>query len=423
MFREGCDLVDINQGCNSALLTNNSFFRLTRNQKKIYLIHTTKNKDRILADGFLYPSSGCLMGSVYLVPGMEQTDGTIRVHNLGAYYYQREAPLTLKLTNKSKNLSIFIIELIAPDDTKIGTMGVNYLKFGKLHLDIYKKLTYLLNTKERNCLEEITSKKILKSLDFLLNIADYEQRSSIGSKKKFFLALRKNVQNIPILGYVYFEALNKTMMLHQDDPMSKKYAELGEFYNWHYKDLMTYLYPYFFYNFNLGTFNPDFEKILGYISDNKLISHKDAFVEDFYAQVFRLVKEAINMPTSKISKRAVHVEDFSPDYEHLLGHMIHRELRNFDRYPNFYFYFDQIKALEMWNFWNQNHVIIPFNSIIPKGEIGLNPAHLNNFKYKIYDAENIHEKNGALFIEKGKVQQIQVATRLVDHRHLFLRNY
>ena len=160
-----------------------------------------------------------------------------------------------------------------------------------------------------------------------------------------------------------------------------------------------------------------------YISDRKLISRTEAFIEDFFAQVYYLVRETIGSPITKISKKAVSIEDFGSDYEHLLGHIIHRELRNFDRYPNFYFYFDQIKALEMWNFWNQNHVIIPFNSIIPKGEIGLNPAHLNNFKYKIFDAENIQERDGVLYLEKGKQQQIEIATRLVDHQHLFLRNY
>jgi len=36
----------------------------------------------------------------------------------------------------------------------------------------------------------------------------------------------------------------------------------------------------------------------------------------------------------------------------LAGHLIHRELRNYCRYPSLYYYFDQTKALQIRNYWN-----------------------------------------------------------------------
>ena len=87
---------------------------------------------------------------------------------------------------------------------------------------------------------------------------------------------------------------------------------------------------------------------------------------------------------SRLLKNTGNIEwkDFEWNFNNLLdctsplvGHLIHRELRNFGRYPSLYFYFDQTKALQIWNYWNHMDIVIPFNGILPKGEIGINPAY------------------------------------------------
>ncbi len=70
----------------------------------------------------------------------------------------------------------------------------------------------------------------------------------------------------------------------------------------------------------------------------------------------------------------------------LLGHLIHRELRTFGRYPDFYFYFDQHKALQAWNYWNHMDIFAPFNGTMPKGEVGINPAY-PDLEYRVWRAE------------------------------------
>ncbi|MGA5135190.1 hypothetical protein ACPCTO_35980 [Streptomyces olivoreticuli] len=59
----------------------------------------------------------------------------------------------------------------------------------------------------------------------------------------------------------------------------------------------------------------------------------------------------------------------------LLGQLLFREMRITDRYPRLYLAFEQAKAMEAWDFWNEHGIPTPFNGTIPKGEIGINPAY------------------------------------------------
>ena len=105
----------------------------------------------------------------------------------------------------------------------------------------------------------------------------------------------------------------------------------------------------------------------------------------------------------------------------LLGHLIHRELRTFGRYPHFYFYFDQSKALQIWNYWNQLKVIVPFNGIIPKGEIGINPAY-PELKYKIYLGRVLAEgAEESSLVEIEKELGFKLVPRLIDPKFVNMR--
>ena len=52
----------------------------------------------------------------------------------------------------------------------------------------------------------------------------------------------------------------------------------------------------------------------------------------------------------------------------------------------------------MWNYWNQMNIAIPFNGVIPKGEIGVNPGYAN-LKYRIYQGK-ITDNNGLILLNQ-----------------------
>ncbi len=58
----------ISESPNGQLITQNSFFETLKKSSKIYLAHITYNLDKILANKRIFPSGGCLTGSIYCVP-------------------------------------------------------------------------------------------------------------------------------------------------------------------------------------------------------------------------------------------------------------------------------------------------------------------------------------------------------------------
>ena len=82
-------------------------------------------------------------------------------------------------------------------------------------------------------------------------------------------------------------------------------------------------------------------------------------------------------------------------------------------------YFDQYKALQAWNYWNHFNIPLPYNSTLPKGEIGINPAN-PDIKYKIYST-NFWQENGHSFISKKKELSIIIEPRLAEINMLLMR--
>ena len=418
---------EANFGVNASLLSNNSFFNLVRYEKFLYLIHVTKNSELIEKDGYIYPSSGCLLGSVYFTPGyFEKENNRIRLHNLGRYYFECESPNVISNRGLAGSPSIYIIKI----DCRKGRpniLPINYLKFGQMHFDIYNELSYLLTKHEKVKLEKVVNDKLIKSLPFLKKIKKITAERNKNKKLLFINDLISNVSNLPILGYIYFEALNKTLMLHQSDEMSKKYYKKGEFYNWHYKNMMLHFYPDFFSKFNLGTFALPLDDVIEYIKNNNLVDNIEKFKFDLFDNIIQLLNDALsfegmldNFDIKDIDKTFVRTASY---YYPLIGHIIHRELRNFKRYPDFYFYFDQVKALNIWNYWNKMNILILYNSIIPKGEIGLNPAYLDNLPYEVYEGIDYEIVDDYAYIKIGEKKNIKIAKKLIENKHGLMRNY
>jgi len=412
---------------NGKLLLKNSFFDILKKSSKIYLFHVTPNLKKIVESGTIYSSGGCLIGGTYSTP-LFLTNGIFRVHNLGEYIFKKEVPRASYLKEKSSKPSILIIEANLPPRAHDNLIGLDYTKLGNIHLAIYNDLEYLLSFRERAVLQEILLKKIKQSLPYL-NLASniYHSKGKIVNDKDFFEVFLASIDHLPILGYIYFEVIAGYLMLFQDGKEAKKAYDNGEFYNAGYKDLMFDLFPKLLKGAGLGFFKPTLKQVIQYIKKNKMISKLD---EKNFTQY--LIKRIVFLTQDRLLNRSeeyINWSAFSWDFKALeaiasplLGHLVHRELRNFGRFPDFYFYFDQFKALQAWNYWNHMGIVIPFNGVMPKGEVGINPAW-PDLKTKVYIGEEIKGPVvDAMYIAPKKEIAVKIVPRLVDHRITIMRS-
>ncbi len=411
---------------NGHLILKNSFFDTLKKESKIYLFHVTPNVPQVVKSGVLYSSGGCLVGSIYATP-MNFENGIFRVHNLGEYIYKNEAPRATYLQEKHLKPRIMIIEIDLPERAHDNLIGIDYTRLGNVHLSIYKELEYLLSFRERVYLQEILSNKIKQALS-LLNLASnsyYNKKEiDIGNFFELYLAA---IDQLPILGYFYFETVAEYLMLFEDSEAAKIAHSYGEIYNASYKNIMFDIFPDLLKGTGLGNFKPTLEQLVQYIQKHKIISKFD---EKMFAR--HLVDRMIYLIQSRLmneENESTNWRTFSWDFKALeaiasplLGHLVHRELRNFGRFPDFYFYFDQFKALQAWNYWNQMGIIIPFNGVMPKGEIGVNPA-LPDLKVKTYIGKELNEsKTGKMLIGIDKEISVKIVPRLIDHRVTLMRS-
>lgn len=420
----------LEKATHGGLLLKNSLFKDLSNSKKVYLAHVTPNFHNIQIDHVLYPSAGCLVGSVYCTP-VSKEGSKLRVHNLGNFIYQKEMPLFSKFIDVGRRapLAALLIEVSLPEASKDNLVGIDYLRLGSIHFNIYKELEYLLSPKERYDLEELCVKRVKRAFKYLCLcnrtfISESLDKSKIGHHEFMELFL-KTIDHLPILGYFYFEVLAEYIMLFQDNVFAKDYAELGEFYSPTYKELVFYLCPKLSKDFSLREFKPTLANVVKYMRDNEVFKNLDQ--DHLFSYLTRRLIFLTNARLFCSGNNFIDWEKLRWDFGYLskymqplLGHLIHRELRTFGRYPHFYFYFDQSKALQVWNYWNHMDIAIPFNGIIPKGEVGINPAH-PNLKYKVYAARPRME-SGKMYIEPGKNLDIEIVPKLIDPKFASMRN-
>lgn len=410
------------EGLNGSLIKNNSFFNSLKNNNKQYLAHITYGLDDILSSRSLFASGGCLVGSIYSTP-LTQDDDRFRLHNLGDYIFEKEASiLGQKKNGKVPDILIFEIDETPSWNTHL--IGIDYLGLGEIHTLIYKDLEYLLSVQERFNLQETINKRVKKSMDFLGLCSSMYYGNYNVSPEVFIQCYLQTIPNLTILGYIYFEVISEYIMLFQDSKISQIYKDLGELYSPSYKNLMYELQPGLKDNFKLSSFSPSIESIFDYLTKKQIIKYLN------YNQFSKYIADRLLILTmSRLLKNTEDIEwkDFEWSFNNLLGstsslvgHLIHRELRNFGRYPSLYFYFDQTKALQIWNYWNHMDIVIPFNGILPKGEIGINPAY-PDLQYKVYLGKVSNEKEFS-YVEPVKELDISIEPRLVELRYTTMRN-
>lgn len=408
---------EIRQLPNGHLINDNSFFR-SLNDNKVYLLHATLNMDEILKSGVVYASAGCLVGAIYCGQVFPTNKSNVySMHNLTEYIVNDESANYLRSSKKhssQKNRSLIVFEIELPEHSNIARTGINYLNLGSIHYALYNNLSYLLSDSERNQLEcEIINAVKRTAPFFAHNEAIYIKRSiTTDDAERYLQMLTKAIPAMPILAYIYFEVLSEYFMLAATDSYTKELADKGEFNNKLYKNMMYKLYSDMNGNFSLSQFAPTPKMIKEFLKSEQMHETNiryDACIQYAARRVAFMIRQTCF--TQDTDWMSVHytIAHLAKSAAPLIGHMVHRILRNYGRYNDFYFYFDNMKALQVWNYWNSRDIAVPFNGTIPKGEIGINPAY-PNLKYKVYAAKSI----GKNTIEIGKNLPIYVSPRLVD---------
>lgn len=408
----------IHETPNGSLLTSNSLFDLLRSGQKVSLLHVTHAVDQITDRGVLYPSGGCLVGSVYCTPLTREGD-TYRMHNLGSYVLTREAVLAEENGHALARPTPLIIEVELPRSAYRGVVGVDYLRLGEIHLHIYQHLEYLLARDERHRLRDTIVGRVRNAMPFLGACVTRCVQEVATDPSLFLDWLSDTVDHLPILGYLYFEALSEYLMLHSTGPRAGQAKAHGEFDNWLYKELLFDTFPGMAGKFDLARFRPTTAGLaakLAAIDPSIDMAHLAAYLADRLALLVcaRLLHPA--MYTADWTRLRWEFDELRPFVAPLLGHLIHRELRTFGRYPDFYFYFDQYKALQAWNYWNHMDIVLPFNATMPKGEIGVNPAY-PALRTTVHRAELTY--HGALV--PAERLDVTIAPRLIDLRYTLMR--
>jgi len=407
-----------NEAPNGKLMVGNSLFDNLRNHSKIHLIHVTTNLDAILSNRVLYPSSGCLLGGIYTSLLFEE-GGKFRVHNLGRYIIEEEAPRASYL-KKQKSPATLIIEIVLPPNEHNHLIGIDYTRLGDIHLGIYREFEKLTSSQEKHRLYEIVLNKIRCSLTFLRLISESRINFKRIKPELFFKLYIDAVDRLPFLGYLYFEAVSEYLMLYQDSEKAKRAHAIGELYNYSYKNLMYDLFPDLLLSRGLSSFKPTPKTLSDYIKGKKIISRFDQTTMSSY-----LVDRCTLLINTRLLSTSFHPInwhglkwnfDFMAEIlPSLVGHLIYRELKNRSSGPNL----DQFEAFQVWNYWNYMNVVVPFNGFIPKGEIGINPAY-PELKYQIY--LGVPNKCGDnLYIAQDKKLDIKIMPRLVSRKYTTMR--
>jgi hypothetical protein len=405
---------------NGRLYRDSSFLNDLGRGEKVRLGHVTYRLDEIRQSGTVYASGGCLVGSTYCFPFARATGSESRFHNLGEYIYREE---TAGRSTTTPDVLMFEVDLTAQPHSNL--LGLDYLKLGEIHYDLFADLSYLLSPREMFDLKHGVERRVISALPFLKLCNEAWLGESRLEPGVFFRTLCETVPRLPVLGYLYFEAVSEYLMLYANCPEAARCLERGEFYNVPYKRLAYGLYPEYKNNFRLTDFNPTLETLTAYLQGSGFIRNfaTDHFTEHIVRKMVNLVNRLLISDEGAkcvAANQTWNLERMASVMKPLLGHMIHRELRSFERYHDFYFYYDQMKALQAWNYWNHMGIAVPFNGVFPKGEVGLNPANpelaVRSFRCQVRSGED------GLYAEPVEELNLRFVPRLVDLKYTLMRN-
>lgn len=410
------------QGIHSPLLGQNTFINSLREAQKLYFLHITTALEILLTTGEMHASGGCLVGSVYCTPLTQLKNGSLKAHNLGSYIYSQEVQRSIRSRKKSGIvISPLIIEVEATPGHRME--GINYLRMGRQHLQAYSTLSHDIPAHTQTNFTKAITENIVNSSSFWEMCLDVAHNRKVIDRHMFFELLNTTTANMPIIGYFYFEAIIEYIMLHSKDGESIRYASQQEFNNWSYKDFIFQLAPHLLVNFNLGSFSPTLEQLIktSRIMNSMATLHinVDSFITSVMLRISTMISSLLLSgidSTASITKEMA-FSDLAEYLPNLVGHSIDRSVRQLKELRDFTHKYDKHKAEQVWQYWNEKKIAFPFNGIIPKGEVGINPTA--SLKHRVYAAKaTMHGKD--LHLERGVGLPLKIVPEFLSASHAFM---
>jgi hypothetical protein len=346
---------------NGWLLRAGSLLETLTSGRPVYLMHTTSYLGEIRASRQLYQAAGCLVGALYGALLTREAAG-LRPRNLGAWLLE---------TKPDTSTIVFEIEPLHAIPAK----GINYLSLGTIHLATYYDHASFLTPAEDEGLRRAAVERIRHTAPFL----DQLLAAACGTHippRRLLDALAAAVPTLPFLGYLYFEVVAEYLMLYSTSPATKACAQAGELNNRLYKQLAFSAVDTMGDLFDLALFRPGHDQLLELIADIEpgLAARVVSYIGERLPHVLARAALAADHDASAVSFRNATYADLAWTAPGLLGQMLFRLMRASPRYPQLFPVFEQAKATAVSSYWNTEQIPVPFNGVIPKGEIGLNLA-------------------------------------------------
>lgn len=397
---------------NGDLIGDNSLFESYLASKDQILLHITPAYDKIIESGLLYPSGGSLGSSVYCVP----LRGDRIPHNLIDFILNYEIPnshLARKISMKESKILAITVSQESFSNINMEMSGMDHLQLGEIQSKIYDAFIQESNLDKsiQNELEQQISKRAQESIAFLNLCVEYKLNhvTNVEFFSQFSSLLTKN----PFFGYVYFEVLVEYVTLHQNDEMTLALKAKGEINNHNHKKMIFEVSSNLLSSFKLIEFNPSIQEFSNYLERK---SQQNQIIIDFdnghflHFMKWRLAE----VVRSKIMRsNVIKNTDFDNlRYEHpsLVGQMIRTEIALSSKLREVAYIYDILRAKEIRNFWTSNNILFPYNAIVPKGEVGINPSY-KDLKYKINDVT--YDKTSKR-VRLGDELNVRLATELIN---------
>lgn len=397
---------------NGNLIGSNSLFESLLTGKDQVLLHITPAYDKILASGLLYPSGGSLGSSVYCIPLRE--DGI--PHNLIDFILDYEIPqshLARDIPMKESKILAITVSRESFQDMNMEISGMDHLQLGEVQSKIYDAFIIESNINKpiRDRFQQHISRRAKESSAFLNLCVEY--RLDQVSDTEFFEQFSRLLAANPFFGYVYFEVLVEYVTLHQNDEMTRALKSRGEINNHNHKRMIFEVSPNLLTSFKLIEFKPAIQEFCDYL-EKKAQQHQ--IIIDFDKEHFlkfmkwRLAKVIRSKIMRCNNVKDTNFDDLRANHPSLAGHMIRTEIALSPELREVGYIYDKLRAKKIRNFWTANNILLPYNAIIPKGEVGINPSY-KGLKYKINDVtyDKISRR-----IKIGDELNVRLATDLIN---------
>jgi len=216
---------------------------------------------------------------------------------------------------------------------------------------------------------------------------------------------KKIFYTFPELRFILYEVFTEYILLNQNNKESLRWKKLGELYSNNYKKMIWNLLPTMLEKFNMLNFYIDFEVVIKYLQKSCIIKNFDSnhfknFVKWRIAFYFRKLSGS-----KKIIGKFTRLEKEHP---YLTGQILYRRFKDKA-------YFERKRMEIILKQRSKTKLILPIYSLLPKGEVGINP-NLSEMevKYKIFNSI-ITKKNKILIKEeldiKLDIQSIEKSKR------------